>query len=262
MANPEQAKRALAVLTKPAVRTSAWKARCGARLASILGSNGRPRWRSRKRQAIASDASRRGARDTIDARACRGDRSCGAAADGGPARTGAGCDQPGRRTRPQRGAGVDRDAHIAGFLNNQSSRLGDLGRREEALAASSEAVAIYRRLAKERPDAFLPDLAMSLNNQSGRLTRAGAARGGAGGERGGRRDPAAARGHAAGCVPHELAMSLNNRSVQLSDVGRREEALAASEEAVAIWRRLAKAAPGCVPARPRDVAEQPDGMPE
>jgi tetratricopeptide (TPR) repeat protein len=33
-------------------------------------------------------------------------------------------------------------------------------------AAIEEAVATYRALAKARPDAFLPDLAASLNNQS------------------------------------------------------------------------------------------------
>ena len=47
-------------------------------------------------------------------------------------------------------------------LNNLSNRLADLGRREEALAAIEEAVAIRRGLARARPDAFLPDLALSL----------------------------------------------------------------------------------------------------
>ena len=41
--------------------------------------------------------------------------------------------------------------------------LSNLGRREEALAASQEAVEIYRRLAAARPDAFLPDLASSVS---------------------------------------------------------------------------------------------------
>ena len=40
-------------------------------------------------------------------------------------------------------------------LTNLSVRLGDLGRREEALAASQEAAA-YRELAAARPDAFTP----------------------------------------------------------------------------------------------------------
>ena len=86
---------------------------------------------------------------------------------------------------------------LATSLNNQSTRLADLGRREEALAAIEEAVTIYRELAEARPDAFLPDLATSLNNQSD-------------------------------C---------------LADLGRREEALAAIEEAVTIYRELAGPAP-------------------
>ncbi len=47
--------------------------------------------------------------------------------------------------------------------------LGELGRREESLQAAQEAVETYRKLAQTRPDAFLPDLAMSLNNLSVRL---------------------------------------------------------------------------------------------
>ena len=54
-------------------------------------------------------------------------------------------------------------------LNNQSIRLADLGRREEALAAVEEAVTIHRALAAARPDAFGPNLATSLNNQSNAL---------------------------------------------------------------------------------------------
>src|SRR4051812_17681089 len=57
---------------------------------------------------------------------------------------------------------------LAASLKNQSAMLGDLGRREDALAAIEEAIAIYRRLAEARPDAFVPDLARSLNNHSNR----------------------------------------------------------------------------------------------
>jgi tetratricopeptide (TPR) repeat protein len=42
--------------------------------------------------------------------------------------------------------------------------LADLGRREDALAASQEAARVYRELAEARPDAFRPDLATSLHN--------------------------------------------------------------------------------------------------
>ncbi len=48
-------------------------------------------------------------------------------------------------------------------LVNLGGRLVDLGRHEEALAASQQAIDIYRRLAQTRRDAFLPNLAKSLN---------------------------------------------------------------------------------------------------
>jgi tetratricopeptide (TPR) repeat protein len=51
--------------------------------------------------------------------------------------------------------------------------LSDLGRREEALAAAQEAVDIYRDLARARPEAFTPDLAMSLNNLANCLSALG-----------------------------------------------------------------------------------------
>jgi len=46
--------------------------------------------------------------------------------------------------------------------SSSNSDPSHLGRREEALTHAQEAVALYRKLAAERPDAFLPDLAMSL----------------------------------------------------------------------------------------------------
>jgi tetratricopeptide (TPR) repeat protein len=58
------------------------------------------------------------------------------------------------------------DSDRAGWLVDLSNRLGDLGWREEALAAAEEAVTIRRQLAQARPDAFLPNLASALNNQS------------------------------------------------------------------------------------------------
>src|SRR5664280_383052 len=62
---------------------------------------------------------------------------------------------------------------LAMSLNNQSNRLADLGRREDALTAVAEAVGHYRALAAARPDAFLPNLAAALNNQSNRLANLG-----------------------------------------------------------------------------------------
>jgi hypothetical protein len=56
--------------------------------------------------------------------------------------------------------------HLAARAGTLGIRLSNLGRREEALAASQEAVELYRRLAASRPDAFLPDLARSVSATS------------------------------------------------------------------------------------------------
>jgi tetratricopeptide (TPR) repeat protein len=121
-----------------------------------------------------------------------------------------------------RNSGPDRDTHAAHLNNSLSVRLSDLGRREEALAAIEEAVEI----------AFLPDLAMSLNNQSGSLSGLG------------RLEEALAaieetveirRGLAAArpaAFLSDLAVSLNNQSKGLSELGRREDALTAIDEAL------------------------------
>ena len=79
--------------------------------------------------------------------------------------------------------------------------LSALGRREAALEAAEEAVAIRRELAAARPDAFRPDLAMSLDNLANRLERSRPARGGAGGGRGGGGDPPRAGDSTARRVP-------------------------------------------------------------
>ena len=57
-------------------------------------------------------------------------------------------------------------AERASWLSDLSTCLADLGRPEEALATIEEAVTIWRELARARPDAYLPDLATSLNNRS------------------------------------------------------------------------------------------------
>ena len=138
---------------------------------------------------------------------------------------------------------------LATALNNQSERLADLGRREEALAAIEEAATTYRALAQARPDAFLPDLAASLNNQSASLADLG------------RREEALAAIEEAATTYRalaqarpdaflpDLAASLNNQSASLADLGRREEALAAIEEAATTYRALAQARPAVFASR-------------
>ncbi|MCU1358021.1 MAG: repeat-containing protein [Acidimicrobiales bacterium] len=133
--------------------------------------------------------------------------------------------------------------HLPITLNNLSVFLDAVGRREEALAAAEEAVAIYRVLVEVNPAAYTPALAPSLNNLSNRLNTAG------------RREEALvaseeavgvyrvlAEANPAAYTP-ALAMSLNNLSNHLDTGGRREEALAAIEEAVAVYRVLVEANP-------------------
>ena len=128
-------------------------------------------------------------------------------------------------------------------LNNLASRLGEVGRRDEALAVAQEAVTIRRQLAEANPAAYLPDLAMSLNNLASRLGEVG------------RRDEALAVAQEAVTIRRQLAeanpaaylrdlaMSLNNLASRLGEVGRRDEALAAATEAANQYRQLAEANP-------------------
>jgi tetratricopeptide (TPR) repeat protein len=112
-----------------------------------------------------------------------------------------------------------------------------------ASVCPSCAVTADRQLADTRPDAFLPNLARSLNNQSACLS-----------ELGRREDALAAIEEAVTAYRQladtrpdaflpDLAGSLSNQSRCLSELGRREDALAAIEEAVTIRRRLADARP-------------------
>ena len=136
------------------------------------------------------------------------------------------------------GADEQTSAEHARRVNINSIRLSEAGRREEALAASEEAVKLRRELVGRNRDAFLPDLAMALNNLGIRLSNLG------------RREEALAASEEAVSIRRELvgrnrdaflpdlASALNNLGAYLSNLGRREEALAASEEAVSIRREL------------------------
>ena len=113
--------------------------------------------------------------------------------------------------------------------------MSHLGQREDALAAAREGTDIYRRLAADRPDAFLPNLAASLNNLGSRLTDLG------------RREDALAAAREAveiyrflaadrpDAFRPDLASSLHNLGGRLSDLGQREDALAAAREAVTLF---------------------------
>jgi tetratricopeptide (TPR) repeat protein len=128
-------------------------------------------------------------------------------------------------------------------LGIQATRLFQVGRREEALAPAQEAVTIGRRLAKDSPAAYLPDLASALNKLGAFLSEVG------------RREEALAPAQEAVTIGYrlaeanpaaylpDLAGALNNLQLCLSGVGRREEALVPAREAVTIGRMLAEANP-------------------
>ena len=135
------------------------------------------------------------------------------------------------------------DGERAGALNNLGIALSALGQREEALAATQEAVDLCRALAEARPDAFRPALARSLHNLGAHLAALG------------RYDEALAATQEAvairralaearpDAVRPDLATSLTNLGIALAALGRYDEALAATQEAVAIRRALAEARP-------------------
>ncbi|MDQ2789440.1 MAG: tetratricopeptide repeat protein [Actinomycetota bacterium] len=132
-------------------------------------------------------------------------------------------------------AGAAQQAHR---LDNLSLRLSALGRRDDALAASTQAVGIYRRLVATDPAAFEPDLARTLTNFGIRLSALGrwedAVMATTEAVEVNRRLAATNRT----AFEPDLAGSLNNLSVMLSDLGLQRDALTASTQAVEIRRRL------------------------
>jgi tetratricopeptide (TPR) repeat protein len=139
---------------------------------------------------------------------------------------------------------ADSPAEIRALLLGQLATFRHLiARREEALTAASEALAIRRELAASRPDAFLPDLAMSLNNCGNILSKLGR------GE-----EALAAAGEALeiyrelaaskrGTFLPYVAASQNNYGIRLSELARKEEALGSAGEALKIYRELAAKSP-------------------
>ena len=141
------------------------------------------------------------------------------------------------------GAGVDALAERARVLNNLGVWQGKLGKRGAALASTREAMELRRKLAQERPDEFLPDLAMSLSNLGNRQGRLG------------QRQAALVSSHEAVEIYRNLsqkkpdaflqylALSLNNLGAWQSELGQQEEALTSFREAVEIRRELARKRP-------------------
>jgi len=131
------------------------------------------------------------------------------------------------------------EPHLAHSLSQLGVWLAEVGRRGEALAASEQAVGIYRRLAADTPAVYEPGLARSLSNLGVCLVQVG------------RRGEALttveqgvgiyrrlAADNPAAYEP-DLARSLANLGILQADLGRRGEALTTVEQGVDIYRRLA-----------------------
>jgi tetratricopeptide (TPR) repeat protein len=129
----------------------------------------------------------------------------------------------------------------------QLDRLGivlrKLGRREEALSVTQDAVNLFRKLFQVNPQAFSQDLATSLINLGNRFGDVG------------QREEALATSQEAVSLfrilvqanPQSfslnLAASLNNLGVRLNELGQREEALTITQESVDLRRELARSNP-------------------
>jgi tetratricopeptide (TPR) repeat protein/nucleoside phosphorylase len=134
----------------------------------------------------------------------------------------------------------------AGLLNNFGLWQNALNRTEAALASTQEAVALYRRLAAARPEAFSHGLAVSLNNLGKMQSALGQRTAGLASTLEAvfiYRSLAKARPEALLPVLPDLALSLNNLSAMQEMAGQRQAALSSTEEAVKIFRRLAKTEP-------------------
>jgi len=120
-----------------------------------------------------------------------------------------------------------------------SVRLSNLGRHEQALAATEQAVEIRRRLAATNPTAFEPDLATSLTNLGNRLSNLG------------RHEQALAATEQAVQIYRRLAATnptafepdlaqglWSFASVRAAHAAELEAALPAANESVALYERL------------------------
>ena len=146
-------------------------------------------------------------------------------------------------------AATDPDRYRPGLarsLSNLALRSSGLEQAGEALAAEEEAVALYRGLADDNPGRYRPDLAGSLSSLSFALSGLEQAGGGAGGDGGGGGDvffsgswPPPIRTVTAPTWPTHWTVSVSGSRGWTEQA----EALAAAEEAVAMFRELAATDP-------------------
>jgi len=127
----------------------------------------------------------------------------------------------------------------AKWFGNLGICLSDIGDRQGALAATQEALDLYRQLANKDSDTFSPLVGTALNDLGNSLSELGKREEALEAARGAleiRRD--LAMKHPESFLP-DVAMALNNLGNRLSEVGNREEALEATREALDLQLHLA-----------------------
>jgi tetratricopeptide (TPR) repeat protein len=131
-------------------------------------------------------------------------------------------------------------ANYARRAGNHANHLGNAGYRNDAAQIGETVTKLFRELARDNPQAFNPDLALSLHNIGSELSRL---------ERheealevtqealGIRRQ--LAQNDPKNFIP-DLAMTLSNFGIRLGKLGRFEQALEAAQEAFDFYHKLAQ----------------------
>ena len=122
---------------------------------------------------------------------------------------------------------------------NLGLRLSEIGRPDDAVTATREAIGLYRELAAVDPDRYFPELAATLTNLGSWLSELECpdqALGPTGEATALYRE--LAEGDPDSYRP-KLAATLTNSGTWLAELGRPDQALGPSEEAVALYRQLA-----------------------
>lgn len=129
-------------------------------------------------------------------------------------------------------------ANRARLLNHLGNWLAHLGRCDEALPPTQDAIAIYRTLAAANQQLFLPALAICLNNLSIRYHDLGQNQAAVqSAEDAVRVFRGLASSNFDAFMPN-LATSTNTLAARLFDNGQTKSALATSNEAVSLWKQL------------------------
>lgn len=128
----------------------------------------------------------------------------------------------------------------ASILHRLGVALAGLGKREQALAAVDEAVALRRRLVAESRDAHLPGLAYSLMSLTARLSDLGNHQAALMAAEESVEILRTLAAKEPGAFIRALAGSLDNLATSQRMMGQQEEALASALEAVEILRQLVK----------------------